>query len=184
MFYCLLWIPTPNLSREGEGGEWCLTFLWSQLSCNTIYPETTSNLRWRAQSDKITPPPTSILGASCKFRLSPMLLTNLIQIRGPYGLFLVFDEFPTVAYRIQKNILLSRSLVHCGKIQLRNSQMEEIHKTRCGEQAWNFYVPWPHHYPWNFHFLSNLKLSEHEPSGFWWRLHYTGMNGYIISHWL
>ena len=47
-------------------------------------------------------------------------------------------EFARAAHRTQRNIILSRLPVYYKRIQLRNSQMEEMHRAGYRERTWSF----------------------------------------------
>ena len=40
----------------------------------------------------------------------------------------------------EENVTISRSPVYYKMTELRNSQMEEMHRTKKGRKAWNFHV--------------------------------------------
>lgn len=61
-----------------------------------------------------------------------------------------FQLFATSAHRSRENSLIIRLLVYCKKIQLKNSQMEEMHRVRDGRRDdelpcphWCFTLPVP-----------------------------------------
>ena len=70
-----------------------------------------------------------------------VLLTDQLQIGGSNNPLLGFSELARVAHRTQRNSLLTRLWVYYRRIYLRNSQIEEMCRTRmCGGKAWSFHA--------------------------------------------
>ena len=66
--------------------------------------------------------------------------------------------------------------------ELRNSQMEETHRTTYAGRGQSFSALWSHHSPQSPLCSQTRKLSEPGPFGFLWRLHFTDMIDQIIDH--
>lgn len=153
-----------------RGGEWCLRFLRTQLNCNTVYPGTTSNLTWRAQSDKIAPPPTSISEASCKFRLSSVLLTNLIQIRGPHEPSLCLINFLQWLTGLRETVYFLDHWFTVKRYNLGTARGKKYIGPGVGNRLGTSMLPGHTTTAGISTSLPNLKLSKHVAFGFWWRL--------------
>ena len=83
----------------------------------------------------------------------------------------------SLAYRTQKNTLLTRSLVDYKRIQLRNSQVKETHMARYGERAQSLFAFFRCHLPQIPTCSPTCKLPKP------WRLHYVGMADIITVYW-
>lgn len=70
--------------------------------------------------------------------------------------------------------LLTRLPAYDQRMYLRNSQMEDMQ--RCTESVQSFHALSGSHCPWISTWSSTQKLSEPQPSGVLWRLHYEGID--------
>ena len=84
-----------------------------------------------------------------------------------------------MAYRSQRSIVLTTSLVYYKGMKVRQSQMEEAHRGTVR----SFHAPRP---VYNF----SCSPHAHQPGSspepilqFLWKLHYIVMIDYIIGHW-
>ena len=110
-----------------------------------------------------------------------MLLTNWLQIWVPT----TPSESLMICYNTsqiwEKNSLLTRLVVHYKRIQLRNSQMEEMHRVRHGGKRQVLFgcstPPAPPHVHQPGSSLNPFSL------GFLCRQHYIGTIDWIIGHW-
>lgn len=72
-----------------------------------------------------------------------------------------FNQFARVAHRTSENSVLTRLLVYCKRIELRNRQMKEMFRTRyVGKSTELTCSLSAHHSPWNSPSSSTQKLSE------------------------
>ena len=110
-------------------------------------------------------------------------LTNQLYIRGSHDPLLGFHQFSRATHRTQETHLLPRLPIYYKRIELRNSQMKEMHRARCGERARSFFALFGHHFPQIPPCSPTCKLSKPSPLGFLWRLHYIDMIDQIIGHW-
>ena len=97
-----------------------------QLHSDTTYPEIALDPTGKGAQFHRTvlcscpsPPPSS--DANHKPSLSPVLLTNGLQIGGSHDPFLGLVKFARAAHRTQRNNLLTRLLVYYTHIQLWNN---------------------------------------------------------------
>ena len=100
---------------------------WHYLRRDSVTPQVKGSV---LQDRPLTTLPTS--DASCKPGLSPMLLTNWLQMGESSDPSLGLNNF-LVAHRTQRNTVLTRLLLYYFTIQLSNSQMKAMHRASMGK---------------------------------------------------
>ena len=139
------------------------TQLWHYLPRESIRVS-----RWRL------PPPSS--DASNKSRLWPCFWRTGYRLVGSKGPFLGFYQFSEAAHRVQRNILLTGSLVYYKRFSLGSSQRKSCWG-RGAAWGWGGWLAkgeglWcPLQVPLSLrpHLLTAQKLSKPHPFGFWRR---------------
>lgn len=101
-----------------------------QLNSDTVCLEMASDLTgWGLSPTRLSPPP---LGASCKPRLPPVLLTNHLQIEGSNNSF-GFNYFAWASHRTQGSIYLTfTSLLKYMMKDTDEQRDEEIYRVKSG----------------------------------------------------
>ena len=108
-----------------------------------------------------------------KPRLSPGLLTYKLA-RGQRSQQHLLIELGETFYLLDHWFLTKST---------RSSQVENVHRTGCGEVTWSSRVLSLRSSPCSNTCSPTSKLSESCSSERLWRLHYVGVIDYIIGHW-
>lgn len=80
--------------------------------------------------------------SECHSKVQLVTLTS-DQPAGFQRPLLGFSESARMVHRPQRNMLLTGSLVYYKRLELRNSQVEEMHKARCGGRGTELPSPPP-----------------------------------------
>ena len=161
---CVLFLPPPSNTLPSAG---CPTL---HLSSDTTYLEIVSDPTGQGLSPTRLSPPS---GANRKSRLSPVLLTLGLKIRGSHDPLLGFHEFAGAAHRTQRNTSLTRLLV-LWKGLTQEQPVTEVHRARHGESGRSFHALSRRHSPQISTPSPTRKLSKASIFEFLRRLHYMG----------
>ena len=137
---------------------------WHYLCRDSVTPQVKGSV---LQDHPLTTLPTS--DASCKPGLSPVLLTNWLQMGESNDPSLGLSNL-LVAHRTQRNSVLTRLLVYYLMIQLNNRQMKVMHRASMGKGCRPSMPSGGGAFPHIFINQEALLILW----GFLWKLHYIG----------